>query len=141
MGKKCMYEIFEHTADLGLRVQSTTLEQLFIDAASGLFSIAVANPEQVTPLLTKQLRVEGNEDDYLLFDWLNELLYTLETEKFLLADCELRIDEQGLSAICRGETFDTERHISNHEVKAITYHALKVEQTADGWLAEVIVDI
>jgi SHS2 domain-containing protein len=136
-----MYEIFEHTADLGLRVRSATLEQLFIEAACGLFSIVVANPDQVNPLLTKKLYVEGNEYDYLMFDWLNELLYTLETEKFLLADCELQIDEQGLTATCRGETFDSERHISDHEVKAITYHGLKVEETADGWLAELIVDI
>lgn len=136
-----MYEIFEHTADLGLRVQAATLEQLFIEAAQGLFSVVVANPDRVNPLLTKKLYVEGNERDYLLFDWLNELLYLLETERFLLADCELQIDKQGLTATCRGEKFDTERHISDHEVKAITYHGLKVEETPDGWLAELIVDI
>jgi SHS2 domain-containing protein len=140
MGKK-LYEIFEHTADLGLRVRAATRETLFVEAAHGLFSIVVANPDQITPLLTKELRVEGLELDYLMFDWLNELLYTLETEKFLLSECDVRFDDQGLSATCRGEPLDMDRHLPDHEVKAITYHGLKVEETSNGWLAEIIVDI
>ncbi len=136
-----MYEIFEHTADLGIRVRAATLEQLFVEAARGLFSTVVANPEQIQPLLTRQLSVAGNEYDYLLFDWLNELLYIFETERFLPADCQIRISDHGLTATCRGEPFDVERHQPDHEVKAITYHGLKVEKTDDAWLAEVIVDI
>ena len=54
---------------------------------------------------------------------------------------DLTHDESGLTAVCRGERLDRARHQLEHEVKAITYHELKVEQTADGWLAEAIVDI
>jgi len=54
---------------------------------------------------------------------------------------EVLIDESGLKAVAWGEPLEPERHGRSHEVKAITYHELKVERTADGWLAEVIVDI
>jgi SHS2 domain-containing protein len=54
---------------------------------------------------------------------------------------EVRIGENGLDGTAWGEPLDPARHDLSHEVKAITYHGLKVEQTPDGWLAEVIVDI
>ena len=136
-----MYEIFEHTADLGLRVRGSSLEQLFADAATALFSVLVANLDAVRRVQEKTYTIDGHEHDYLLFDWLTELLYTFETQHLLLADFEVCLDVQGLQATCRGEPIDRQRHELDHEIKAITYHALKVEQTADGWLAELIVDI
>ena len=54
---------------------------------------------------------------------------------------EVHIDPQGLSARCDGEPIDSSRHQLDHEIKAITYHELQVRQRADGWFAQVIVDI
>jgi SHS2 domain-containing protein len=136
-----MYETFEHTADLGLRVRADNLEQLFADAAKGLFSVLAANLDAVRSIQEKTYRIGGHETDYLLLDWLTELLYTFETEHLLLAEFDVRVDGEGLQATCRGEPIDRQRHELDHEIKAITYHGLKVEQRADGWLAEVIVDI
>jgi len=136
-----MFEIFEHTADLGLRVRAETREELCREAARGLFSVIVANLEDVRGLLVKTYRIEGEELDYLLFDWLNELLYTFETQKVLLSEFEVLLDEAGLQATARGEPMDPRRHRMEHEVKAITYHGLRVEQSDGQWLAEIIVDI
>jgi SHS2 domain-containing protein len=85
--------------------------------------------------------VDGTEADYLLFDWLNELLYAFESDRMLFARFEVRPDETGLNADAWGEPADPARHELEHEVKAITYHRLRVERTPDGWLAELIVDI
>ncbi len=136
-----MYEIFEHTADLGLRVEAPNLEGLFAEAGRGLASMMVANLDQVQPLQVRELTLPGLERDYLLFDWLTELLYIFDTERLLLVDFDLQIHESGLHAVCRGETLDPARHWLDHEVKAITYHHLKLEPTSTGWQAEVIVDI
>ncbi len=136
-----MYEVFEHTADLGLRVRAGSLEQLLAEAARALFSTLVVNLDAVRCVQEKTYQIAGHEPDYLLFDWLAELLYTFETEHLLLADFAVRVNDAGLEATCHGEPLDRQRHELDHEVKAITYHALKVEPTADGWLAEVIVDI
>jgi protein archease len=136
-----MWELFEHTADLGLRIRARSLEELLADAGRGLLAVLVANPEVVRPVQTKTVTLADDEPEYLLFDWLNELLYAFETEKLLLAEFDVRREHRQLTATCRGERMDATRHQMDHEVKAITYHGLKVEQTADGWEAEVIVDI
>ncbi len=136
-----MYEIFEHTADLGLRVRASDLETLFVEAARALFSVIVANLDQVRPVRERSLVVAGTVRDYLLFDWLTELLYVFESERLVLAEFAVHLTAEGLSAVVRGEPLDASRQVFAHEVKAITYHGLKVEQTASGWLAEVIVDI
>ena len=88
-----MYEFFEHTADVGLRVQTTTLDQLFADAARGLFSMVAPNLDAVQGVLERRYELTGEEYDYLLFDWLNELLFTFETEHLVLAYPQVKIDK------------------------------------------------
>jgi len=140
-----MFELFEHTADLGLRIRAATLEDLLTEAGRGLLAMLVANPDAVRPVQTRTITLAAAEPAYLLFDWLSELLYAFETDKLLLAEFAMDLNhtpaEWRLSAQCRGEPMDTGRHEMDHEVKAITYHGLRVEQTPDGWQAEVIVDI
>ncbi|HEX7377033.1 MAG TPA: archease [Pirellulales bacterium] len=136
-----MYETFEHTADLGLRVRASDLETLFTDAARGLTSMIAANHDAVRPVREIAFEVPGGRLDELLFDWLTEILYAFESEHLLLSQFEVQFGESGLTATARGEAADESRHQLEHEVKAITYHGLRVEQTPDGWLAEVIVDI
>ena len=136
-----MYELFEHTADLGLRVTAPTLDALFADAAKCLFAAIVEHPEAVRPLTERRFEIAGTDREYLLFDWLRALLVVCDTDKLVFADFAVAVTDGGLTATARGEPLDPDRHGLSHEVKAITYHELKVEPTADGWLAEVIVDI
>ena len=153
-----MFELFDHTADLGLRVEAATLEELLAEAGCGLLAMHVANPEAVRGVQLKTIELTAEDPAYLLFDWLSELLYAFESEKLLLAEfnIELRPREGEaptepnsrpgsvwtLTATCRGEPMDPARHTMDHEVKAITYHGLEVQQKGDGeWQAEVIVDI
>jgi SHS2 domain-containing protein len=135
------FETFEHTADIGLRVRAESLDGLFAEAGRALFSLLVANPEAIRPVQQVEFELAGSQRDDLLFDWLAELLYTFATQRLLLAEFDVRVRDDGLSARARGEPLDRQRHELDLEVKAITYHGLKVEKAASGWLAEVIVDI
>jgi len=136
-----MFELFEHTADLGLRIRAATLEELFSEAGRGLLAMLVANPEAVRPLRSMTIELAAVDPAYLLFDWLNELLFAFEDQKLLLVEFDLHLAESKLTATCRGEPMDPSRHQMDHEVKAITYHGLRAMQTANGWEAELIVDI
>ena len=142
-----MFEVFEHTADLGIRVRAPDRETLLAEAARALFSLLVVNLDAVRPVQERQIAVDGQDDGLLLFDWLSELLYLFETEHILLSQFVVRLEEQGLQAICRGEPVDRTRHELDHEVKAITYHGLTVRPQSGPpgsggfWEAEVIVDI
>ena len=136
-----MYETFEHTADLGLRVRAADLDTLFAEAAEALFAAAVEDLSTVQPLQRYDVRLTGDDRVYLLFDWLNELLYQYDTRHLLFSRFEVQVTNDGLIGSAWGEPLDRSRHELQHEVKAITYHGLKVEPVNGGWLAEVIVDI
>ncbi len=136
-----MYETFDHTADLGLRIRAASLELLLADAGRGLFAMIVPDLDSVELRESLTLEVAGEANELLLFDWLNELLYVYETRRVLLAGFDVKVDADGLQATVRGEPIDAARHVLDHEVKAITYHGLKLVHHADGWLGEVIVDI
>jgi SHS2 domain-containing protein len=136
-----MQELFEHTADLGLRATAPDLGTLFDEAAACLVAAMVEDPASVRPAQEVRIELAGDDREFLLFDWLKELLLRFETDHLLFASFEVEVTDGGLTATARGEEYDPARHALAHEVKAITYHELKVEKTADGWLAEVIVDI
>jgi SHS2 domain-containing protein len=136
-----MYETFEHTADLGLRVRAPDLNTLFAEAGLALFSAIVEDLATVRPLQRVDVQLIGDDREFLLFDWLKELLYHFDTEHLLFGKFEVRVEEGALSGSAWGEPLDRSRHDLEHEVKAITYHGLRVEPTGGGWLAEVIVDI
>jgi SHS2 domain-containing protein len=136
-----MYEYFDHTADLGIRAQAADLNSLFAEAATALFAAIVDGLDLVRPVQVVEITVEGTDRDYLLFDWLRELLFRFDAEHLVLAKFDVRVSETGLTATAWGEPLDPARHVLSHEVKAITYHRLRVERDGDAWVAEVIVDI
>ncbi len=139
--RNTMFETFEHTADLGLRVRAADLNTLFAEAARGLFAVLVEDLQTVEPRERLDVRLGADERAYLLFDWLRQLLYHFDARHLLFSRFEVRVDDTGLAGTAWGEPLDRSRHALDHEVKAITYHGLRVEPADGGWLAEVIVDI
>ena len=136
-----MYETFEHTADLGLRIRAADLDTLFTEAARALFSVIVEDLDSVQPHQRLDVQLPPEEREYLLFDWLRQLLANFDARHLLFSRFTVHVDDNGLTGTAWGEPLDRDRHILDHEVKALTYHHLRVEQTDDGWLAEIIVDI
>ena len=136
-----MHEFFDHTADLGIRVRAATLNELFAEAGRGLMAAIVENPEAIDSNDSEIITIAGTDRIDLMFDWLRELLIRFETEQQLWSSFHVEITDSGLTATIGGEPCDRDRHLLSHEVKAITYHGLIVEETQDGWLAEIIVDI
>lgn len=136
-----MYEFFDHTADLGIHVETAKLDDIYAEAAEALFAVIADEPETIRTSETRHYQVAGDDRAILLFDWLRTLLLAFETEGWLLRRCQAAVGDAGLTATAWGEPYDPERHPLGHEVKAITYHGLTVERQGNGWLAEVIVDI
>ncbi len=136
-----MYETFEHTADLGLRVVAPDVNALFAEAGAALFSALVDDVQTIRPVQSVELHLAGDDLALLLIDWMRELLFHFDHEHLLLGKFQVQVGADGLAATAWGEPFDPSRHALSHEVKAITYHGLRVEAVPEGWLAEVIVDI
>jgi SHS2 domain-containing protein len=136
-----MHEIFEHTADIGLRIRAQDFASLLAEAGKALFSAMVANLDQVRPVQEVQFTVKGTDYEELLHDWLAELLFTFHVSRMVFCDFTVKIQEDGLTAVGRGEPIDLARHEIDTEIKAITWHELKIVHVPDGLEAEVIVDI
>ena len=138
MGK---VETIEHTADVGIRVEAATLEELFQLAARGMFSI-VADLSTVEPQSTLEISLSTDDVEELLYDWLRELLYPSAVSRLLFCDFAFRrITETDLDAIVSGETIDFEKHVLHTEVKAVTKYNFSVEKVCALWIAEVVFDI
>ena len=136
-----MFETFDHTADLGLRIRAADRATLFVEAARALFSTIVEDPAAIAPVQRVAIDLPTDQDVYLLFDWLNRLLYFFDSDHLVFGKFAATFDATGFHGEACGEPLDEPRHVLLHEVKAITYHELKVEESADGWMAELIVDI
>jgi SHS2 domain-containing protein len=136
-----MYETFEHTADVGIRVRAAELPELFADAARGMFSLMVPNLDEVRGSQSLAFSLEDDPPEALLRRWLAELLYVFHVRRLVFARFDVALRPGGLTATAWGEPIDPARHQLDVEIKAVTWHGLKLERQAEGWLAEVIVDI
>ena len=101
-----MYEIFEHTADLGIRVRAGSLDDLFADAARGLFSVMVTNLDAVKAIEEMPFQLRNNNLEELLHDCLAELLYTFYARRVVLADFRVQDQFNGADGHGAGEAID-----------------------------------
>src|ERR1700735_2453963 len=133
-------ETFDHTADVGLRVRAGDLDDLFRTAAEGLFDYVVANRDEVGTEEIEKVSLRDDSTADLLATWLSELIFRSETLHRVYREFEVfvREDGLGLDATIRGEAIDRDRHVLDHEVKAVTRHGLMLEHDGKEWLAELI---
>jgi SHS2 domain-containing protein len=136
-----MYEYFDHTADVGIRLSAPDLKTLFADAGRALMGLFVENIDEVRPEQEFNFQVAGTAHDYLLFDWLSELIRHFESTGVVLSRFEVQVTADGITARGWGEPLDPQRHHLGNEVKAVTYHQLIVAPTDGGWTGQVILDI
>src|SRR5258708_21958362 len=97
-----MYEFFDHTADLGIRVRAVDLNVLFGEAASGLFAAIVDDLDTVRLTQSVEITIEGTDLEYLLFDWLRELLYRFDADHLLFARFDVAVSRSRLKSTAPG---------------------------------------
>jgi SHS2 domain-containing protein len=135
------YNTFDHTADLGLAVRGASEEELFANAAFAVFDL-ITDLGRVELRETRRILVEGDSREDLLINFLREVLYLYNGERWLLKEIRVtKTGEYALEAEARGEPFDGQKHEVCKEIKAVTYHQAEVRKTPDGWAARVIFDV
>ena len=135
------YEFFDHTADVGIRVFGNSLTKLFENAGFALFDI-MTDVATVREHEMRCLTISRESIDELLVEWLNSLLYLNATELLLCSKFHIReIAEQHLTGEVWGEIFQDHRHVIKTEIKAVTYHGLRVYEDKGLWKAMVVVDV
>lgn len=139
--RTAIYTLLEHTADLGIIVYGVDLPTLFAHAAWALFDV-ISDASTIEPRCHLTITLDAIDREDLLVQWLGELLYVYDTQRFLCCDATFTVLEPThLEATIYGETLDECRHPIDTEIKAVTYHQIEVKQIGTGWQAQVIFDV
>jgi tRNA nucleotidyltransferase (CCA-adding enzyme) len=135
------WEHFEHGADIGIRGIAPTLEQAFEQTAVAMTAV-ITNPDQVSASKAVSIRCEAPDNELLLLDWINELVYEMAVQGLLFKLYQVAINDGKLSAIAFGEAVDRQKHEPAVEIKGATFTELRVYQQPNGtWVAQCIVDV
>ncbi len=135
------FEILEHTADVGIIARGETLEQAFINAARGMFSL-MAEASDTEETKRRDIELKAADRESLLVAWLNELIYIFDAEGILFSRFEVAsLTNTKLAAVAYGERANVLKHGLKMGIKAATYHMLKVEKRGGGYRVQVLLDI
>lgn len=135
-----MFEVIEHTADIGFRVTAATPAELFARAAEALVSLGFET-ECIEEREGSELEATGWDWESLMVNWLSEVIFLLDARRLLLKRFEVtRIGPEAVAGRGYGEPWNPERHRAKLVIKGVTYHQLVVEQRPEGWYAQVILD-
>jgi SHS2 domain-containing protein len=133
------------TADIGFTAAGDSAEEMIMAAAAATIKVMVDNPQDIARVVSRPIRLEATSLEMLLFDLLGELIFYKDAEELLLVVEQVILDRRGdsliLTADARGEPIDRYRHRLIVDVKAVTMHCFKVEETPEGWSAMVVLDI
>jgi SHS2 domain-containing protein len=140
------FERIAHTADVGVRVRGGSPESVFERAAGALFAVMLERAEAGGGARVDRIAVDADDLPALLQAWLSELLYRF-TDGGLVGTgfATVRLDRTpgscAFEADVRTESYDPARHVLQTELKAVTFHQLRVEEREGGWEAQVIFDV
>jgi SHS2 domain-containing protein len=135
------FETLDHTADTGFRAWGSTVAELFENSARAMLALS-ADTSAVVERDEKTIKLEAENYESLLVDWLNEILYLFDSDAF--SPKSFHVDEvtpHRIQARLTGEPRDPKRHPWTLIIKAVTYYELKVEQSNGRWESQVFLDI
>ena len=139
------YKFLEHTADAYVAAYGKDLAKAFENAAVAMFDV-MTEVEKINPLTEDHVEANGDDEQELLYNWLEALLVKSEINEMLYSKfevSELNQDSNGFSLKAKiwGEKFDAERHLQKVGIKAITYHRMEIVKTPGKVTLKFILDI
>ncbi|MEM2865559.1 MAG: archease [Candidatus Hadarchaeales archaeon] len=134
----------EHPSDIGFRAYGKDLGEAFENAALALFEV-MTDTGRVEAREEVGVELEAEDEQALLYDWLDRLLYFRDAEGLLFSRFRAEVGEEGgrwkLRGRAWGERFDPKKHEERTAVKAVTYHLMEVGKEGDRAFVQVVVDI
>lgn len=137
MGVK-KYQFLEHTADIKFKVWGKSLEKVFENSALALSEI-FSRSSKVDSTKTKKIELEEENHEALLYSFIDELIFFLDAEHFIVSKAKVKISGSKLSAVIYGD--DSLRYPGLEHVKAATYSEMYVKKVKEGWEAQLVVDM
>ncbi len=132
------HEFLDHTGELELRVWAPTLEALFAEAGRALREIELPAVSPAYPTSRRTVSVRAPDRAALLVEWLNELIFLAERDRWVAAEFGPGVVAESEA---RFEVTGVEAPAAPSEVKAATFHNLRLQPLDGGWQADVILDV
>lgn len=133
------------TADVAFVAWGESLEDLCKAVADATINVMVNDLNTIEPREKREIRLDADAADMLLFELMQELIFYKDAEQLLLRLLDVRIEERDghlhLVAQAAGERLDPGKHDLVVDVKAVTLHRYRVEPSSRGWEATVILDV
>jgi SHS2 domain-containing protein len=133
------FEELSHTADIRMRVTAPTLSLLFSDAFRALMQTLYGTDRNGGE--TRELRLEAQDTETLLLDFLSEVLFIGEVDGIVFAAAEVTTDGRTLTAVLDGEPFNRTRHAEGTEVKGISYSGMAIRKDTNGYMVDILFDV
>jgi SHS2 domain-containing protein len=135
------YSVIDHTADIGIRVQAKTLKSIFSYSAKAVFELSFQKRKKKSGKGRAILvSAQAKDIEELFVNWLNELLSLSQAKGVVFSSFKIKTLNP-FSVVAQAIAFCQEDYRPEKEIKAATYHGLKIEEKKDGWTAEVIFDV
>ncbi len=125
----------EHTADIKIRAYGDNLNTLFQNAAFAMFSQIYK--AEVKPEITREIKIKSVDQESLLVDFLSELLTLSDQYNEIYNTFKLEIKDFEIKGEISGQAVKS----FDEEIKAVTYHELKITKNKNIWTAEIVFDI
>ncbi len=136
----------DHTADVQARCWGRSLEEAFNQTAYSLMATITPDLKRISSNIEKKIKIEAEDKEALLFDFLSELLYIFDVDELVFNTIKVQIIKESedlfvLNALLRGEKFDVSKHEIGVEVKAITYSFMEIAESKNRVEISIVFDI
>jgi SHS2 domain-containing protein len=133
------FKFFEHTADVKFQAFGKNAEKAFANSALALKE-TICGKIKIKEAKEKSIIAEGNDFESLLYNFLEEIIYLLDAENFLIAKVKsIEIKEFKLKAVIMGDRASNYKFTNN--VKAVTYNEMFVKEKNKDWTVQVVIDV
>lgn len=135
------YRAIDHTGDLGVEVEASDFAEL-VRRASLALTDTLVDLDRVGGNRILRWTVEAETEEGLLVAQLQEILFRMDAEGMVFGDFKIeRTSPRSLSCLAIGEPLDRERHGFKTEIKAVTYHGLKIGEREGKKTVRIIFDV
>lgn len=131
------FKFLEHTADIKFQAFGKSLEEAFENSALAMFNVMYDG--KVKTIIKKKIKVSGKDKESLLYNFLEELLFLLDSKNFFLSKLKVKIKDLKLEAYIQGDS--VKNYKPNIDVKAVTYNDMFIKKVKDKFIIQVVVDV
>ncbi len=133
------FKFLEHTADVKFQADGKNLEEAFENSALALKE-TIAPGVKIAGEEERVIEVSGKDKEKLLYEFLEEFLYLLDSEGFIFSRIKsIEIENNELNAVVLGDNIKN-YNISN-KVKAVTYNGMFVKKKGNKFICQVVLDV